>query len=125
MIQSIENPDTVKELLDSVVTHLENRGFENIKADHPDYESPTKFIQKNANSELVPDLTARRNGSKYYFEIAQKTDNKEELVSKWKLLATMAHIKNSQFKVFVPHGSMQFTRRILKQNNIDAGVVSI
>lgn len=125
MIQTIENPETAKELLESVVTHLENRGYESIKADHPDYEAPTKFIQQNDESELIPDLTARRNGSKYYFEIAQKTDKKDELVSKWKLLATMAHIKNSQFKVFVPHGSMQFTRRILKQNNIDAGVVSI
>jgi hypothetical protein len=125
MIATIENPETAKELLATIVVHLENRGYDSIKADHPDYESPSKFIQKGSDDPVIPDVTAQRNGSKYYFEIAQKTDNQDSLVSKWKLLSTMAHIKKSQFKVFVPHGSMQFTRRILKANNIDAGVVSI
>ena len=113
------------EIIDEIAKTLEEKGFENIKADHPDFETPTKFVRQDSDGELVPHITAHRNGSKYYIEVSQKTEKVSPLVSKWKLLHTIASLKNARFQLFVPYGSMQFTKKLVEKHQIDASIYSL
>lgn len=119
MLQTQEKTSKEEKLLKKIVEKLENLGYEDIKADVEGYEVPSKLIRQNDDIEFIPDITATLNGRKYYFEIARKTKEEVKLVGKWKLLMTLAEMKEGGFKVFVPHGQMKFTKELMKNHNID------
>lgn len=122
MLVDNRNPKTYEKYLREVVSSLETKGYETIRAELPDYAPPTGLVSRQDDTVYVPDITAIRHGSKYYFEIARKTDQVAKLVGKWKLLAKLAALKNGDFAIFVPRGQMAFTRQIIVSNNIQAEV---
>jgi len=83
------------------------------------------LIGKTNDVNFIPDITATKNDKKGYFEIAKKVKDTSQLVNKWKLLATLAEMKNGDFHIFVPHGHMKFTREILTDYGINAEVVKL
>lgn len=109
-------------LINEIADHLSQKGFEDIKADVEGYESPSRLVRQSDDFEFTPDVTANRKGRKYYVELAIKTDATRQLVTKWKLLATLAEMKAGKFQIFVPHGNMKFTRELLSQNEITAEI---
>ncbi|MFA0960469.1 hypothetical protein AB9P05_01555 [Roseivirga sp. BDSF3-8] len=118
--------ETYDDTLDKVIKDIESKGFTDIRADYGDYEAPAKLVSQTKNDEYIPDATAvNRYGEKYYFEISRRMKEPEKLVNKWKLLDTVARIKNGELKIFVPHGSMKFTQDIIKQHNIEAELLKI
>lgn len=112
-------------LIKEITEQLLQKGFEDIKADIEGFESPARLVRQSDDFEFTPDATATRKGRKYYFELAIKTDATRRLVTKWKLLATLAEMKAGKFQVFVPHGNMKFTRELLGQYEIEADVQKI
>jgi hypothetical protein len=64
-------------------------------------------------------------GNKCYFEIAMKSDNKQDLITKWKLLDRLASIKEGKFFLFTPHGHRAFADRLVKQHDINATLINI
>ena len=60
-----------------------------------------------------------------YFEIAQKTSQKQPLITKWKLLSQLAQNKNGQFVIFTPHGHKSFAQTIVEEHHITARLVAI
>lgn len=125
MLKENREADVYDEKIEQAVESLQKQGYENIKADLENYELPAKLIRQEDNTEFVPDITATLNNRKGYFEIAKKTEDQRELVSKWRLLSVLANMKNGSFQIFVPHGHMRFTEQILAQNNITAKLVKM
>ena len=112
-------------LITKAIEQLEKYGFQDIKADIEGHETPSKLTRQQDDFEFTPDITATMHGRTYYFEVAQKTDKSRRLVTKWKLLAYLAQMKQTGLKIFVPHGTMKFTRELVKLYEIDAKLEKI
>ena len=65
-IEKLENQD----VLQQSVEHLEARGFNNIKVDMEGYETPKSYLKKSSGNSVTPDITATKNGIKYFFDIS-------------------------------------------------------
>ena len=96
------------------------KGFQNIKAntDIDDLETPSKFTLVGRDEPVIPDITGVINGRKSYIEIAEKNGNKEEIVSKWKLLYTLAERKGGKLYILALKGHKSFTDKIVLQYNL-------
>ena len=57
-------------ILEKSIDYLKAKGFTDIKADMPGYESPKSFIRKSNGLNVSPDISANKNGKKYYFDPA-------------------------------------------------------
>ncbi|HAD98162.1 MAG TPA: hypothetical protein DCG19_12200, partial [Cryomorphaceae bacterium] len=78
--------------MEKAVNFVLNRGFEDIKARHGDYEEPATLRMMDQEGGFVPDITATKNGGKYYFEIANRNEDARQVVGKWKLMSTLARM---------------------------------
>ncbi|MBL3658163.1 hypothetical protein [Fulvivirga sediminis] len=115
-----------QEKLEMAVEKVENLGFENIRADLPEFDTPAKLVNQNNNDVFIPDITAKsKSGKKAYFELSNKVKDTQKLVNKWKLLSTMATIKDGAFQIFVPHGAMKFTKDLVTKYSISAELIKI
>ncbi len=113
-------------LYQKAITWAKNRGFENIKAQVEDMESPRSFTRPGSDEVIAPDITATRTGNKSYFQIALKDDDKQEVISKWKLFGTLAERKGGKLYLLAARGHKSFTERIVEKYNLpNATVVSI
>lgn len=125
MLTSEKTLEQSEPLLKKAIKYVENRGFKNIKTKLDGYESPNSFAQKKEDNEYTPDITAENARGKFYFEIAQKTEKVNSLVSKWKLLATLAEMKNGGFSILVPYGLNKFTEDLVNNYKIDANLIKM
>ena len=100
------------------ITWAKRKGLSGIKANHEDYETPTRFTKPGEEAPYVPDLTAKKLGKKFYIEIALKTDNVRRRVTKWKLMSTLAHLKGGKLYLLAPHGHKAFVQRQLNKYNL-------
>jgi len=91
------------------------RGLSNIRANWVNFDPPSAFRRKKSDQPIVPDITGRKAGGhgKWYVEIALKTENKKRLISKWKLLSTLAAMRGGKLFLLAPHGHKAFAERIL------------
>lgn len=125
MLQENVKSDKYQEHIEAAVNYVKNLAFEDIKARFGDYEEPATLKMKGSDIEFTPDITATKHQGKFYFEIADRTEDPSEVISKWQLLSTLAKMKGGEFKVFVPYGSMKYTNDILKLKDINADVVKL
>lgn len=126
MLPESKHSEEYKELLKRAVNHISSRGFNTIKAELDGYECPTHYIsQRDKKVNFCPDITAVNERGKYYFEIAKKTESIRELVSKWKLLETMAEMKNGKLNILVPYGQNRFAQELVAQHNINANLIKL
>ncbi len=110
-------------LLDKIV---KKKGFENIRANAEGYETPAKIRRgKDTEEYFIPDVTGEVNGRKSYFELGMKSEDERELVTKWRLLSSLASYKHGKLYLAVPRGHMAFTNRILADYPIQAEVVKL
>lgn len=111
--------------IDRAIDYVENLGFENIRARYEGYEEPAGLKMQGEDKSFTPDITAMKNGGKYYFEIADRNEDPVEVVGKWKLMSTLAEMKDGDFRIFVPYGSMKYTNEIITKKNIKAEVIKL
>ena len=104
--------------LEKSIRHLEARGFEDIKADMEGYESPKSFIKKSTGAEVTPDIVARKDGSKYFFDISLKSEKAKLLKSKWLFLDTLSRLKANKFRIITTRGHYKFTDNMLSEINL-------
>ncbi|MDF9798551.1 hypothetical protein OKW21_003814 [Catalinimonas alkaloidigena] len=57
--------------LQQAVRLLEKRGYSDIKAELPEYESPTSFTEKTSDKSYTPDLTGEKDLGKDYFQVVE------------------------------------------------------
>lgn len=125
MLQESKQEAKNKEFLDRAISQVKNMGYDEIKACHEDYEDPAAFSLKGEDVKFRPDITANKMGGKYYFEIADRTENSRLVRGKWKLLETLAKMKNGELKIFVPRGCMKFTNTLLAETQIQASIIKL
>lgn len=106
------------ELLEQSIEHLQARGFEDIKADMEGYETPKSFIRKSTGSSVTPDITARKDGQKYLFDLSLKSDAPKTLKSKWVLLDTLSRMRENRFRIITFRGHYKFTQTLLQELNL-------
>jgi len=118
-----KDPELIQLLLDKIV---KKKGFENVRANAEGYETPAKIRRgKDTEEYFIPDCTGEVNGRKSYFELGMKSDDERELVTKWRLLSSLANYKHGKLYLAVPRGHMAFTNRILADYPIQAEVVKL
>ena len=110
---------------DKALSWVQQNGFSEVKANHEDYPQPTSFSKTGADGAIVPDITGLKQGAKSYIEISTKTDNHNTIVTRWKLLSTLANRKGGQLVLLAPRGHKSFTQRLIEQYFIPARVISI
>lgn len=125
MLQSNVDSGKYQEHIDSAVDYVENLGFENVRARYEGYEEPASLRMQGTGKTFTPDITATKNGGKYYFEIADRSESSSDVVGKWKLMATLAEMKGGDFRIFVPYGSMKYTNDILTKKSIKAEIIKL
>lgn len=125
MLQSNVDSGKYQEHIDRAVDYVENLGFENVRARYDGYEEPASLRMQGTGKTFTPDITATKNGGKYYFEIADRGESTSEVVGKWKLMATLAEMKGGDFRIFVPYGSMKYTNDILTNKSIKAEIIKL
>lgn len=123
MVQ-IDKKENTEAIQDSV-NYLENRGFENIKADIDGYDTPKSYHKKDSEISITPDITADRAGVKHYFEISLKSAEPRLLKSKWKFLDTLTRMRNQRFKIITRRGHYKFTDEMLKDLNLEKNLIKI
>lgn len=111
--------------LEKVLTWMKAKGYGKIKAKADGYEEPSAFTRSETDRSFIPDATAVRRNKKNYFEVAMKSDDMKRVIRKWKLLSTIASMKNGKLFLFAPRGHKAFTQRIVKERNLNAEVISI
>ena len=113
--EKVEN----KEFLAKSISHLENQGFENIKADIDDYETPKSYIRKETGNKITPDIVAIKNGRKYFFDISLKSETPRLLKSKWLFLDTLSRMNSNRFRIITTKGHYSFTDTMLSDINLE------
>ena len=109
-----------KTIFQKSIDYLEATGFTQIKADLSGYENPKSFVKKSSGAEVTPDITANKNGRKYFFDISLKSENPSLLKSKWLLLDTFARLKSNRFKIITTRGHYRFTDTLLGELNLSS-----
>jgi len=113
-IEKQENQD----VLQQSVEHLEARGFNNIKVDMDGYETPKSYLKKSSGNSVTPDITATKNGIKYFFDISLKSEKPTLLKSKWLFLDTLSRMKSNRFRIITFRGHYKFTDTLLNELNL-------
>ena len=120
----LEKQDNEEKLRESVA-HLENIGFENIKADVDGFEKPKSYLKKDSEVSVTPDIVAERAGIKHYFEISLKSEKPHLLKSKWRFLDVLSRMKNHRFRIITYKGHYKFTNDMLTDLNLDKNLIKL
>lgn len=108
-----------KTFFKKAINYLKSTGYTNIKADLKGYQNPKSFVKKSNGSSVTADITANKNGRKYFFDISLKCEESKLLKSKWLLLDTVARLKSNRFKIITTRGHYKFTENLLKDVNLE------
>ncbi|WP_111308064.1 hypothetical protein [Confluentibacter sediminis] len=106
------------EILNTSITYLENRGYENIKADHDGFDIPKSYLKKGSDISITPDIVASKEGRKYFFDISLKSEKPRLLKSKWLFLNTLSKLKSYRFRLITTRGHYKFTEDMLEDINL-------
>jgi hypothetical protein len=97
-----------------------------IKSIHEDYEDPKVFKSKSSDMTVQPDISFRLiDGRKIFTDISLKTNKPQTLITRWKLLSTMATLSRGNLYLLAPRGHKIFTERLIEQYSINAIVKSL
>jgi len=119
MITLDKDTDKNTQILEQAIGYLEDRGFENIKADTEGFESPKSYIKKGSEVSITPDIVAERDGEKHIFELSLKSKKPRLLKSKWLFLDVLSTMKDFKFKILTTRGHYKFTDETLSSISLD------
>lgn len=122
ILTSVKDEVMVRKFIEKVIVA---KGYQNVRANVEGFETPSKLSRPNQEGAFIPDATATMHGRKSYFELVQKTDDLQEVITKWKLMSNLATFKEGKLFLIVPHGNLAFANRILDNYSIQAEVVKI
>ena len=111
--------------LQQSIEYLENKGFENIKADMEGFETPKSYLKKGSEQKITPDIVAERQGIKHYFELSLKSKKPLLLKSKWRFLDVISRMRNQRFKIITTKGHYKFTNEMLDDLNLQKNLIKI
>lgn len=109
--------------LEKAILWAKRKGMQQIKANFEEYEMPSGFSKKGEEEPIIPDITGIQMGSKNYVEVVLKTEDVTRVVSKYKLLATMAAMKGGSLYLLAPKGHKSFADTVVKDHTLNAKVI--
>jgi len=113
-------------LYEKALAWAKSKGFKEIKANTADFERPATFARPGQEAPIVPDITGELYGRKSYIEIALKDDDKQTLISKWKLFCALSARKGGNLYLLASRGNKTFADGIVKAHNLhNAKVISL
>jgi hypothetical protein len=127
-IQSSKNifMKKVKKKYSRAIDWVQRRGLSKIKSKVDGFDDPSPFSRKSDGEVIMPDITAFKRTKKRYIDIANKNiENRNHLISKWKLMSKLALRKGGKFIILAPHGHKSFAERIIRKHGIYSEVHSI
>ena len=113
------------ETLQEAVTYLEQRDFQNIKADIDGYDTPKSYKKRGSDVLVTPDIVAERAGVKHYFDISLKSAKPKLLKTKWRFMEVLSRMKKAKFKIITTRGHYSFTDRMLEDLNLEKNMIKI
>ncbi|WP_299213033.1 hypothetical protein [uncultured Dokdonia sp.] len=125
MIQLDKQTENNNTFLTESIEYLENKGFENIKADIEGYETPISYTRQKTGNTLTPDIVAEKRGIKYFFEVSLKSSKPRLLKSKWLLLDTLTKMKDYRFRIITTKGHLRFTKEMIAETNLNKEYIRI
>ena len=112
--------------LEQGINWISKKSTISIKAQLDGYEEPKVFRNKETGEEIQADFSfITQGGAKSYTDIAIKTDDPQKLVTRWKLLSTMASLKKGKLYLLAPKGHKMFTQKLVNDYNINATIHSL
>ena len=113
-------------LYNKALDWVKGKGFKQVRANTENYESPLAFSKTNDERQIVPDITGKKRGYKSYIEIVSKEEDKQALITKWKLLGIVASRKGGHLYLLASRGYKTFADEIVKHYNLqNTKVISI
>lgn len=109
-------------LIEKAAIWAKSQGFDEIKADVEEYETPTQYTLKDKGETFTPNLTGMYLGRKNYVEVITKGIDKEKMIAKYTLLNALAKAKNGQFILLAPLGHKSFADKVVEDNRFNATV---
>jgi len=125
MITLDKETDKNTEFLTHAISYLQDRGFENIKADVDGFDTPKSYIRKGSEMSITPDIVAERDGEKHIFEISLKSKKPRLLKSKWLFLDVLSQMKKFRFRIVTTRGHYKFTNETLSEINMEKKLIKI
>lgn len=111
---------------DKALEWVAKKPTSSVKAQLEGYDPPQIFKNKNSGEGVQADISFESHaGARSYTDIALKTDEPQELVTRWKLLSIMAGMKNGKLYLLTPKGHKMFTQKLVDTYNINATIHSI
>lgn len=105
---------------------VKTQPFKSLRAKIDGYEDPKIFTAQTSNESVQADFSfITRRGAKHFSDIVLKDADPTQLVTRWKLLSTMAELKDGKLHLLAPKGHKSFAQRLVKEHNINASVHSI
>jgi uncharacterized protein (UPF0297 family) len=98
-------PRNKESLLKTVYKYLKDRGYENVKADLLDTETPRMIVENISGDQFKPDITATHNENSYIFELEMGNsfdNNKENFIKKCNVFQQYASEHNGKLYLIVP-----------------------
>lgn len=111
--------------LPQVLLWAEQKGFAGIKSIADEFEDPTSYAASQGEVSVIPDISATRGGFKHYIEVATKTEDISDLVTKWKLLNMLAARRGGGLYLIIPKGHRAFVKRLTDDYQISARLVDL
>ncbi|MEL6124119.1 MAG: hypothetical protein AAFQ02_09355 [Bacteroidota bacterium] len=112
-----------EEHFEKAIQWVKSKTKNEIKARHEGYEDPKSFTNASTDEVVMPDITFTSDrGRKHYTDIVIKSDHPQQLITKWKLLSTMASMKQGKLHLLAPRGHKSFADRLIEQYHIEATV---
>jgi len=113
-------------IFQKAINWTQRKGFNEIKANTTDFDTPAAFNRQNGVDPVIPDITGELHGAKSYIEIVLKEEDQQFLISKWKLFSTMASRKGGKLYLLAAKGQKTFANKIVQEYGLhNAKVVSI
>jgi hypothetical protein len=107
-------------IVESLVGHLKSNKHINIKADLANHIRPSTIKWKNAKTGHIPDVTSKKDGQAYIFEVETfDSINDQHTEDQWKLFAASARANSKRFILVIPNGSDKKANQRTKELGIE------
>ena len=121
------NGNEYRNLVDVILSDLQQRGLHDIQADHLEdegYPRSDGYFQVSSQTWYHPDIQARSDGRVFLYEVeTAESFARPETREKIEALAGAARLSNGQFFLVVPEELRDGAQRLLNELHVQGGEV--
>lgn len=112
--------------IEKAIEWAQRKKFISINANFEGFEAPSPFLNTRTNVAVVPDIVyVDERGNKNFVEVACKQDDFRDVITKWKLLISIASIGNGKLYLLCPKGHLSFIKKQVETYDLSAIIQSL